>query len=146
MQRPHERNQDASSALPLGVAQPGGASPGSDLPSEADIRTLVDSFYDVACRDELLGPVFNGHIADWSAHLPKMYDFWSAVALRTGRYSGRPFEAHQGLPELSPAHFARWLELWEATVARVIAAPARESFILSADRMAASMSHRLFGG
>jgi hemoglobin len=73
-----------------------------------------------------------------------MYDFWSAVVLRTARYAGRPFEAHAGLPELSPAHFERWLALWEATVERVIPPAARAGFTVAAGRMAASMTSRLF--
>lgn len=135
-------------ALPL--TEPGGSG-GADVAagaavSEADIRALVDSFYDAVRRDDLLGPVFARHVKDWSLHLPKMHDFWSTVVRRTGRYAGRPFEAHQPIPGLTPAHFDRWLMLWEATVSRVLASSgvaAREAFIVAARRMAASMSVRL---
>ena len=36
-------------------------------------------------EDDLLRPVFEEHVADWSVHLPKMYDFWSSVVLHTGQ-------------------------------------------------------------
>jgi len=111
--------------------------------SEEQIRTLVDAFYGEIRRDALLGPIFDQQVSDWSVHLPKMYDFWSTVVLRTGRYSGRPIEVHQRLGELTPVHFTRWLAIWKDTVNRVIDAPlARQAFVQSAERMAGSISAR----
>lgn len=107
------------------------------------IRTLVDTFYDGVRHDAMLGPIFARHVADWSLHLSKMYDFWSTAVLRTGRYAGRPLETHQRLPELSAAHFARWLDLWRHAVARVVPETARDAFLLPAQRMAASMTSAL---
>jgi hemoglobin len=132
---------DASHPLPLTEAPARSIIEGAV--SEADIRALVDAFYATVRDDDLLGKVFDHHVEDWSVHLPKMYDFWSTVALHSGRYSGRPLETHARLPELSRAHFARWLALWELTVDRTIAAPARGVFVIAAQRMAASMSSRL---
>lgn len=129
----------------LSLTEPASA-PGVGAVTEADIRELVDSFYRVVRDDAVLGPIFDRHIKDWSLHLPRMYDFWSTVVLRTGRYAGRPIEAHAMIPDLTLAHFERWLSLWEATVTRVLAVytpPAREAFIASAQRMAASMAGRL---
>ena len=111
--------------------------------SEPDIRALVDRFYETVRVDDLLGPIFARHVADWSRHLPKMSDFWSTVVLRTGRYAGRPLEAHEALPGLTQAHFERWLALWERTVAEKIASQGQWAFIIAARRMAASMSARL---
>ncbi len=125
--------------LPL-TEQPGA----SCLPvTEQDIRTLVDGFYEVVKRDSLLGPIFDAHVQDWSMHLPKMYDFWSMVVLKTARYAGRPFEAHAKLPGLTVSHFDRWLKLWTREVERVIRPEAREPFILSARKMAISMASRV---
>src|SRR5262249_8539712 len=58
------------------------------------IRDVVVEFYRRARRDGLLGPVFEAHVREWDAHLGRMTDFWSAALLRTGRYTGRPVEAH----------------------------------------------------
>ena len=113
---------------------------------ESMIRTLVNTFYDTVRGDDLLGPIFARHVADWSMHLPKMYAFWSTVVLRTGRYAGRPLEAHQRLPGLTQIHFDRWLALWTQTVACVVPATSRDAFILPASRMAASMSSVLLRG
>lgn len=128
----------------LPITEHSGGSPLASVLSEEQIRVLVDTFYGEIRREELLGPIFAEHVADWSLHLPKMYDFWSTVVLRTGRYSGRPIEVHQRVGVLTPAHFARWLAIWKETVDRVIDAPAaREAFIASASRMAESISARV---
>ncbi|MBC6608077.1 group III truncated hemoglobin, partial [Hymenobacter sp. BT188] len=49
-----------------------------DIQNEADIKLLVDTFYNKVNADALLAPVFNefAHV-DWPVHLPRMYDFWS---------------------------------------------------------------------
>lgn len=111
--------------------------------TEADIRALVDAFYAGVREDDLLGPVFERHVKDWSVHLPKMYAFWGTVILHTGRYSGRPLEVHQAIPELSPPLFERWLALWERTVAARFDPVTAEQFVIAARRMAASMMARL---
>lgn len=112
-------------------------------PTESEIRQLVDSFYASIQTDAQLGPIFARHVKDWSLHLPKMYDFWSTVILRTGRYAGRPIEVHERIPELTRAHFDRWLTLWSQAVERAIPPAARLGFIEAAQRMALSMSSRL---
>jgi len=117
--------------------------PGCETVSEEMIRTLVDSFYDEVRRDVVLGPIFEEHVADWSAHLPKMYNFWSTVVLRTGRYSGRPLEAHEKLPALTRSHFDRWLGVWTGVVTRTLPEAARPLFIEPAQRMAITMATRL---
>ena len=138
---PHDEPGGKSRKLPLTESLAG--LPVADVVSEADIRALVDAFYDTIRADDLLGPIFERHVQDWSRHLPKMYNFWSAIVLRTGRYAGRPIEAHEALPNLTRAHFDRWIILWERTVTDVIHPDAHKAFILSARRMAASMSSRL---
>jgi len=133
----HEDPNDTDHQLPLTApSRPAAPVLSAD---EAMIRTLVDAFYNEVRDDPMLGPIFAGHIADWSLHLPKMYDFWSTVVLRSGRYAGRPLEAHERLPGLTAAHFARWLDLWRRTVERVVPEAARAAFTVPAERMAANM-------
>ena len=79
------------------------------------VALLVHSFYARVRADPLLGPVFNRAISDWDAHLDKLCAFWSSVTLMTGRYKGTPMKAHAELPEISSAHFERWLVLFQAT-------------------------------
>ncbi len=87
-----------------------------DITTEADVKRLVDAFYEKVNADELLSPVFNGvaHV-DWAHHLPVMYTFWSSVLLGTASYHGRPFPKHLALP-VGREHFDRWLQLFTGTV------------------------------
>ena len=110
---------------------------------ERTVRTLVEHFYGVARRDDLLGPVFDAHVADWDEHYATLTRFWMAVAYRTGGYSGRPYEQHAALPDLSVAHFDRWLVLWEAAVQEIVPADQVASFMTVAERMRGSWITRL---
>ena len=96
---------------------------------EALVSRLVDTFYARVREDDLLGPVFLTALGDdWDAHLAKLKDFWSAIALGTRRYNGRPMPAHLRLPGLTEAHFRRWLGLFRETVDELMPNPAAADF------------------
>ncbi len=96
---------------------------------EALISRLVDTFYGRVREDDLLGPVFLTALGDdWDAHLAKLKDFWSAIALGTRRYDGRPMPAHLRLDGITEAHFARWLGLFRETVDALMPNPAAADF------------------
>ncbi len=78
---------------------------------------MVHAFYAGVRQDEALGPIFEQHIDDWDLHLAKLVDFWSAILLRTGRFTGTPLPKHMALPGLSAELFQRWLALFRATTA-----------------------------
>jgi hemoglobin len=84
------------------------------------ITALVHGFYADVRADPLLGPVFTQAIgAHWDAHLARMVDFWSTVALGSKRYRGNVAARHLALEGITPAHFAAWVRLWaEHTDAR----------------------------
>lgn len=103
--------------------------------TEELIRDVVAEFYRRARRDGVLGPVFEAHVHEWEAHLARMNDFWSAALLRTGRYSGRPMEAHRSLDGLSAGHFDRWVELFEDTVRDLCPHGQADAFLVRARRM-----------
>jgi hemoglobin len=103
--------------------------------TEGIIRDVVVEFYRRARRDDRLGPVFAARVDDWESHLSRMTDFWSAALLRTGRYSGRPVEAHRPISELSPGLFGRWIELFEQTVRDLCPPGQAEAFLVRARRM-----------
>jgi hemoglobin len=103
--------------------------------NEASIARLVRTFYGRAREDELIGPVFNRAVADWERHIGKITDFWSSMMLKTGRYDGRPMRPHLVLP-LTPAHFDRWLSLFERTAREIFSADVAEAFIIRARRIA----------
>ncbi|WP_431271844.1 group III truncated hemoglobin [Dankookia sp. P2] len=80
----------------------------------ATIEEVLRAFYGAARQDPLLGPAFAG-VEDWETHIANLARFWGSVALMTGDYHGQPMQAHRPLA-LTPAHFTRWLALFEATV------------------------------
>jgi hemoglobin len=88
--------------------------------------------------DPRLGPVFETRIADWPPHLARMCAFWSSVVLMTGRYHGRPMQAHAPLP-VGAEHFDRWLALFEATAEYVCPPAAAALFIEKARLIAQSL-------
>lgn len=104
----------------------------------AMIERLVRSFYASARRDPLIGPIFESHVHNWDAHLARMCDFWSSVALMSGRYHGQPMAAHTPLPIDTP-HFNRWLELFAQAALDVCPPQAAAHFIERAHRIADSL-------
>lgn len=87
-----------------------------DILTLADVKLLVDTFYDKVRADELLSPIFNERIGDhWPEHLEKMYRFWQTVLLKDHTYFGSPFVPHAQLP-VDHQHFVRWMALFEPTV------------------------------
>lgn len=102
------------------------------------LRALVRRFYAKARADDMLGPIFAAHVADWDTHLPRMVDFWSSVALMTGRYHGAPVPAHARLP-VDGAHFARWLALFRATASETCTPAGAAHVIAAAERIARSL-------
>ena len=104
---------------------------------EAMIRAVVNEFYARARRDDVVGPVFNRVIpeAEWPAHLDKIADFWSSMLLGTGRYDGRPMPKHLAIPELSDAHFMRWLRLFRETVEQICPPDIAALFVERSERI-----------
>lgn len=105
---------------------------------ETMIRALVDDFYGKIRRDPALAPIFAARVSDWPTHLNTMYDFWSGVALMTGRYKGKPVLKHAPMP-LRATHFARWLHLFRESANSVCPPAAAEFFISRAERVAESL-------
>lgn len=112
--------------------------------TEELIHRLVYAFYDRVRADPLLGPVFAARILDWEPHLERMCAFWSSVVLMTGRYHGRPMQAHAVLP-VDAAHFDRWLALFSATAGDVCEGPAADLFVSKARMIAESLELGIAG-
>lgn len=113
---------------------------GWDTPAgldEAMVRAVVERFYAEARRDPVIGPVFNSRIAPeaWPHHLDTITDFWSSMLLGTGRYFGRPMPKHMAIPELSDAHFMRWLALFRMTAEQVCPPDIAQLFIERSERI-----------
>ena len=50
----------------------------SPIVDEDSLRLLVADFYDRVRADPVLGPVFEGAVTDWPAHLDRLTAFWSS--------------------------------------------------------------------
>ncbi|MFY9806763.1 MAG: group III truncated hemoglobin [Pseudonocardiaceae bacterium] len=121
--------------------------PRRDITDREDIAGLVTAFYRRAFADECLGPIFVDIAQmDLPAHLPVMCDFWESVLLRAGLYHRNALAPHLQLNtqvELTPPHFARWLELWTATVDERHTGEKAELAKVQATRIAGSLTRRL---
>jgi len=107
--------------------------------TEELIQRLVRSFYSRVLQEPELGPIFQKALAHrWDEHLAIMDDFWSSIALRTGRYHGKPQAAHRGL-HLSGQHFERWLALFEETARETCEPDVAAFFIDRSNRIAESL-------
>ena len=111
----------------------------------SSIEHLVGAFYGKIRQDPELGPVFIAAIGQrWDAHLARMCGFWmSAMRISTG-YRGDMLAAHRRL-NLSPALFARWLALFDETLAACFdeapAAALRDRARKTAFNLQAALSH-----
>lgn len=105
---------------------------------EATLAALVHRFYGKIRADAVLGPIFAARITDWEPHLDRMVDFWSSVALMTGRYHGAPVPAHQGLG-IDWTHFERWLALFRETAAEVCPPGGAAHVVDRAERISRSL-------
>ena len=109
------------------------------------IRTLVHGFYARVRADEALAPIFERAIRGaWGPHLATMCDFWSSVMLTTGRYKGKPLQAHLRLGGIRPPHFERWLALFRETARETCPPAVADAFIDRAERIAETLQRALF--
>ena len=88
-----------------------------------DVNILVNRFYAKIRQDELLGPIFNGHISEeqWNEHLIKLTDFWETNLFGVSKFKGNPSSKHIKVDtnlgyKIEQTHFRRWLNLWFETV------------------------------
>jgi hemoglobin len=128
--------------MPVGTNGPLG-----DLDSRRDIHDLVVRFYREVVFDDLLEPVF-GEVAevDWSAHIPKLIDYWCRVLLGEPGYAGAILAAHRHVHDLDAfriEHFNRWYSLWVMSVDAGWTGPLAERAKRHAARIATSLVRRL---
>lgn len=94
-----------------------------EITSREEVSMLVRTFYSKVREHETLGPIFNGIITDWEAHLERLTDFWEMVLLNSGPGAGKfsPVPVHKSVDRqvhqsLEQRHFGNWLELWFSTL------------------------------
>lgn len=113
--------------------------------TEEILSKLVDHFYAKVREDDLIGPLFNSAVDDWSEHLEKLSAFWSSVMLTSGRYKGNPMAAHlRHAARIQPEMFDRWLALWRETARELLDDGGAAAIIAKAERIAESLQLGLF--
>lgn len=119
----------------------------NDLSHRADIKILVDTFYNRIVKHTELGPIFNDIMkVDWDHHLPKMYDFWESIVFGAGAYKGNPMLVHFGINReipLLPHLFDEWLKLWHETVDELYQGENAEAAKSKAKNIAGLMSYKM---
>lgn len=76
------------------------------------IFKLIRPFYADVRQHAVLGPIFNAHIQDWTAHLAKITEFWARQTGGPSAYGGGFGAAHLNLG-IDVTHFHHWLTLWD---------------------------------
>jgi hemoglobin len=92
-----------------------------DIQNRADVKLLVTNFYDKIRKDDVLGPIFNGRISHWEAHLEHLTDFWESSLFFVNKYKGNPLEKHAEVDAsinntINEHHFGIWLNYWMQTL------------------------------
>jgi hemoglobin len=130
------------------VPSPPAEVPTSDLGAVEDVDRFVRAFYRRVATDDLLGPIFEGSAVDWTAHIPKLVDFWALQLFGIRGYEGNPLRAHapvHATRPFQPAHYARWLDLFEETIDGLYAGPVAEFAKARARKMASALQRLLKG-
>ena len=102
----------------------------ADIATRDDCERLVRAFYPRAMADPVIGYLFTDVAKlDLEAHVPVVTDFWETVLLGGTAYRGGTFRPHAALHQragLRAGHFAKWVQLWTATVDELFAGPTAE--------------------
>lgn len=115
----------------------------TDITTRKDIEKLVDAFYAKIREDEVLGDIFNSHIApeQWPAHLVKLSDFWETNLFGIPKFKGNPSLKHIQVDRnlnygVTEHHFTHWLSLWFETIDQLFEGERAEKAKYAAQKMA----------
>ncbi|EYB67187.1 globin [Deinococcus phoenicis] len=136
------REEFLTSLTPAAPRRPG--TPLEALGGEAALRPMLADFYARARADELLGPVFEAHVADWEANLDHVTAFWVTMLGGGAVWRGNLNGVHAGLG-IRGAHLTRWLALFGAAASAHFPAGAAALLISRAEAMGARLGQRAQG-
>lgn len=99
------------------------------------IEKLLRHFYADVRQHQLLGPIFNSKVENWTEHIEKIAKFWSQVTGGPARYAGGMPIKHIPLG-LREEHFKAWLGLWEINCRQWLAPEPAAELIAQAHQIA----------
>lgn len=120
-----------------------------DTVDRGKIETMVQEFYELVLKDDLLSPFFINALGDdlkngkWHEHLNTLTNFWMLMMEGEKNYWGDPFPPHAFLGPLSPETFERWLKLFKETVNRLFTPEIADRFYKKADVLAGQFQYNL---
>lgn len=119
----------------------------NDIISGAEIKIVIDTFYEKVRADASIGFIFNDIAkVDWEHHMPIMYDFWESTVFGTGTYTRNAMTPHfvlQDKVKFTAAHFERWVFLFVTTVDELYAGENAEIMKMRATSIAGLMQNKL---
>lgn len=117
-----------------------------DITTRADIRLLIDTFYDSVLNDPVMRPVFEDSLPHWDHHKERVVNFWENWLFQTGAYDGGMMWKHSSRHQTQPmttARFERWLAYWMATVDQLFAGENAEFVKSKALEIGKVLHHKL---
>lgn len=118
-----------------------------DLDCRANVELFVRRFYARMLRDPLLAPIFLEDIGiRIEEHLPRIRQYWEKMLLGTGGYSRHTMAIHRAVHArraLGEVEFARWLQLFRATLDEGFRGPGSDRARQLAERIARNMQSGL---
>ena len=119
----------------------------NDIISGAEIKIVIDTFYEKVRADASIGFIFNDIAkVDWEHHMPIMYNFWESTVFGTGTYTRNAMTPHfvlQDKVKFTAAHFERWVFLFVTTVDELYAGENAEIMKMRATSIAGLMQNKL---
>ena len=113
-----------------------------DIEDRDDVSNLVNTFYDKIRRDEVLGSIFEMHLAGrWAPHLEKLTDFWETNLFGVPKFRGNPQRAHAVVDKnldygVTQDHFSHWVDMWYETIDEMFEGRLADRAKMAAERMA----------
>ncbi|MEO8405340.1 MAG: group III truncated hemoglobin [Chitinophagaceae bacterium] len=118
-----------------------------DISTRSDIENLLLQFYGKVKTDPVIGYIFTdiAHV-NWEHHIPIITDFWETILLDNPVYKKNAMEVHYALNRqepLTPAHFERWLQLFNETIDELYQGKIADLAKTRARSIAGLMQHKM---
>lgn len=117
-----------------------------DIQHKQDIQYLVETFYQKALNDAIIGPLFKAADFELEKHIPVMVSFWETILFDVITYQGNPMLKHLELNQtvaLYANHFERWMSIWIETVSDKFKGPLADKAVIRARSIAQLMEYKI---